>query len=146
MWEVDNLRQYLSRTATTISAVPAGIASALVGDLVKTTDDFIAGTDVTTVRLRFGHAETIMPLASLMRLPGCYYLTSCFDTVARHWQNWNVVPMAANIRMILFRSQSGRYYVRTELNERPLALIPGCRDLYVPWESARRFLVSVAGL
>lgn len=146
MWEVDNLRQYLSRTATTISAVPAGIASALVGDLVKTTDDFIAGTDVTTVRLRFGHAETIMPLASLMRLPGCYYLTSCFDTVARHWQNWNVVPMAANIRMILFRSQSGRYYARTELNERPLALIPGCRDLYVPWESTRRFLVSVAGL
>lgn len=146
MWAVDNLRQYLSRTATTVSAVPAEIASALVGDLVRTTDDFISGADVTPVRLRFGHAETIMPLASLMRLPGCYYLTYYFDTVASHWQNWNVVPMAANIRLILFRSQSGRYYVRTELNERPLELIPGCRDLYVPWERARNYLVAVAGL
>lgn len=144
MWQVDNLRQYLARTATTISDVPARIASDLVEDLVHTTDDFIAGADSTTVYLRFGHAETIMPLASLIRLPGCYYLTHYFDTVALHWQSWNVVPMAANIRMILFRSHSGLYYLRTDLNERPLPLIPGCPDLYIPWERARYFLAAIS--
>lgn len=144
MWQVDNLRQYLARTATTVSTVPAEIASALVEDLVQTTDDFIAGTDSATVYLRFGHAETIMPLASLMRLPGCYYLTHYFDTVALHWQSWNVVPMASNIRQILFRSHTGRYYLRTDLNERPLPLIPGCTDIYVPWERARYFLTAVS--
>ncbi|MDE7388878.1 MAG: hypothetical protein K2M97_06475, partial [Muribaculaceae bacterium] len=144
MWQVDNLRQYLSRTATTISYVPSDIAAALVRDLIETTDDFITGADSATVYLRFGHAETIMPLASMLRLPGCYYLTHYFDTVAMHWQSWNVVPMAANVRQILFRSHSGRYYLRTDLNEHPCPLIPGCADIYVPWERARYFMEVVA--
>lgn len=144
MWQVDNLRQYLTRTASTISTVPAEIASDLVRDLIETTDDFIAGSDSATVYLRFGHAETIMPLASLLRLPGCYYLTHYFDTVALHWQSWNVVPMASNVRQILFRSHTGRYYLRTELNERPVTLIPGCDDLYVPWERARYYMEVVS--
>ena len=145
MWQVDNLRQYLSRTATTISSIPAGIASDLVWDLIETTDDFIDGSDPATIYLRFGHAETIMPLASLLRLPGCYYLTDCFDSVALHWQSWHVVPMASNIQQILFRAPSGNYYLRTDLNEVPVPLIPGSDELYVPWERARYFMATVAG-
>ncbi len=145
LWQVSNLQQYLVRTATTISTVPAEIASDLVWDMIETTDDFIEGTDSATVYLRFAHAETVMPLVSLLRLPGCYYLTHYFDTVALHWQSWNVVPMAANVRQILFRSHSGRYYLRTDLNERPVPLIPGCNDIYVPWERARYFMATVAG-
>ncbi len=145
MWQVDNLRQYLSRTATTISSIPAGIASDLVWDLIETTDDFIDGSDPATIYLRFGHAETIMPLASLLRLPGCCYLTDCFDSVALHWQSWHVVPMASNIQQILFRAPSGNYYLRTDLNEVPVPLIPGSDELYVPWERARYFMATVAG-
>lgn len=147
MWQVKNLSQYLERTATTISEIPAEIASDLVEDLIETTDDFIAGSDSAAVYLRFGHAETIMPLASLLRLPGCYYLTHYFDTVGLHWQNWHVVPMASNIRMILFRSHdSGRYYLRTDLNEVPVALLPGCTDLYVEWSRASAWLSYAAGI
>lgn len=146
MWQVDNLRQYLARTASTISTLPAEITSDLIWDLIETTDDFIEGTDSATVYLRFGHAETIMPLASQLRLPGCYYLTHYFDTVALHWQSWNVVPMAANVRQILFKSESGNYYLRTDLNERPVTLIPGCDDIYVPWERARYFMAAVTGI
>lgn len=145
MWQVKNLGQYLERTATTVSDIPAEIAADLVIDLIETTDGFIAGSDSTAVYLRFGHAETIMPLASLLRLPGCYYLTHYFDTVGQHWQNWHVVPMASNIRMILFRSHdSGRYYLRTDLNEVPVTLLPGCPDLYVEWPRARRWLANRA--
>lgn len=140
LWEIDNLRQYFSRTATTVSALPAEIAAPLLNDLIQTTDDFIAGRLKSTVNLRFGHAETLMPLLSLMRLPGCYYLTHYFDTVSSHWQTWNVVPMASNLQMILFYSpKSGNYYVRIDLNERPIS-IDGMT--YIPWPRLRAFLMS----
>ena len=141
LWAIDNLRQYFSRTASTVSTLPADIASPMLLDLVQTTDDFIAGRLGTTVNLRFGHAETLMPLLSLMRLPGCYYLTHYFDTVSSRWQTWHVVPMASNLQMILFRSHAtGRYYVRLDLNERPVE-IEGMT--YIPWNRLRAHLLSL---
>lgn len=119
------------------------MAGALLEDLISTTDAFIEGNkSIATVNLRFGHAETLMPLLSLMRLPGCYYLTNIFDTVASHWHDFYVVPMAANLQMILFRAPSGRFYLRTDLNEVPVNFVPGHESVYVPWETAREFLVK----
>lgn len=142
LWSCFNLRQYLQRTATTISTVPADIASALVMNIIDTTDGFISGADHTAVNLRFGHAETIMPFASLLRLPGCYYMTNYFDTVAMHWRDFDVVPMASNVQFILFRhKKNGQYYLRTDFNETPVRLIPNDDRLYVPWKTARDFML-----
>lgn len=141
LWSIFNLRQYLTRTATTLSAVPADIAAPLLENLITTTDAFIRGDrSVAPVMLRFGHAETLMPLLSLMRLPGCFYLTNRFETVARGWTDFTVVPMAANLQLILFRSETGRYYLRVDLNEKPVALRSGYGDLYTPWNVARVYL------
>ena len=143
LWRIDNLRQYLSRTQSTISTLPADIAAPLLQDMIDNTDGFISGKSNATVRLHFGHAETLMPLLSLMRLPGCYYLTHYFDTVADHWQTFNVVPMAANLQLILMRSRSGRYYVRFDLNERPVSF--GADRVYIPWTQMRAHLQQLAG-
>lgn len=144
LWSCFNLRQYLQRTTTTVSTVPADIASVLVQDIIATTDNFVNGTNTTTTAvLRFGHAETVMPLVSLLRLPGCYYLTNYFDTVDEHWLDFDVVPMAANVQFILFKAKgSGRYYIRVELNERPLALRKGDPDTIFPWGEVRRYLTD----
>lgn len=142
LWSCFNLRQYLQRTATTVSAVPADIASQLVMDIITRTDNAIAGTNPAVVDLRFGHAETIMPLVSLLRLPGCYYMTNYFDTVAQHWQDFKIVPMAANVQFILFKAvKSGRYYVRTDVNEVPTTLLPNDGRVYVPWTVARNYMM-----
>ncbi len=146
LWSCFNLRQYLQRTATTISTVPADIAAALLGDIVATTDDFISGASPTVCHLRFGHAETLMPLLSLMRLKGCYYMTNYFDTVAQHWRDFYVVPMAANLQLILFRSNKGKYYLRVDLNERPVPLIPNSTDIYTPWAEARDYFNRIMPL
>ena len=141
LWSCFNLRQYLQRTASTLSSEPADIATDLLKNLIETTDDFIAGDTRVNVFLRFGHAETVLPLVSLMRLPSCYYMTNYFDTVARNWQDFNIVPMAANVQMILFRhNKSGKYYVRLDLNEHPLPFIPGSDAIYIPWDTARTYL------
>lgn len=141
LWSCFNLRQYLQRTATTVSVVPADIASQLLQDLIATTDSFIAGTNPAVANLRFGHAETLMPLLSLLRLKGCYYMTNYFDTVALHWRDFEVVPMAANLQMILFKAEkSGRYYLRVDVNEKPVPLQPNSSDIYTEWGEARRYL------
>lgn len=141
LWSTFNLRQYLQRTATTVSTVPADIAAPLLNDLIATTAAVAEGRQGGRVLLRFGHAETLMPLLSLMHLPGCYYMTNYFDTVAQHWMDFNVVPLAANLQLILFKAKkSGRYYLRVDLNERPVALMPNSPTLYIPWGEARNYL------
>ena len=148
LWSCFNLRQYLQRTATTVSAVPADIAADLVLDIIQTTDDFVSGQNTTTTAvLRFGHAETLMPLLSLLRIPGCYYLTNYFDTVAQHWCDFDVVPMAANIQFVLFRAKaSGRYYVEVRVNEHPVALRKGDDSTIYPWGELRRYLMNYVPL
>ncbi len=148
LWSCFNLRQYLQRTATTVSTVPADIAADLVLNLVETTDAFITGADPrTTAWLRFGHAETLMPLLSMLHIPGCYYLTNYFDTVATHWRDFEVVPMAANFQMIVFRSKaSGNYYVRVEVNEKPVELRRGDDSIYFPWGELRRYMMNLVPL
>lgn len=143
LWSCFNLRQYLQRTATTLSTVPAEIAADLLLDIIKSTDSFIKGEGgYAPVQLRFGHAETLMPLLSLMRLKGCYYMTNYFDTVALHWQDFNVVPMAANVQFIILKNRKGEAYVRLEHNERPVPLLPNSDEIYIPWPKARDYLMN----
>lgn len=142
LWSCFNLRQYLQRTSSTLSAVPADIASPLLCDIIESTDSVVArkGNTLVSAKLRFGHAETLMPLLSLMRLKGCYYKTNYFDTVAKNWQDFNVVPMSANLQLILFKNAKGNFYLRIDRNEQPVAFIPGSNEIYVPWEKAREYL------
>jgi hypothetical protein len=65
----------------------------LLQDLITTTEEFVDGKSDVAVRLRFGHGETLLPLLSLLHLQGCFYLTNYFDTVALHWQDFNIIPM-----------------------------------------------------
>lgn len=141
LWSCFNLRQYLQRTASVVSSIPADIASQLLLNLITTTDDAVAG-DTHGACLRFGHAETLMPLLSLLCFPDCYYLTNYFDTVASHWRDFYVVPMAANLQIILFKAKkSGNYYVRFDLNETPVKLLDG-RPEYLPWKVAREYMMN----
>ncbi|MDE7407796.1 MAG: histidine phosphatase family protein [Muribaculaceae bacterium] len=146
MWQVENLRQYLARTSTKEYSLPSEIAVALLSNLVATTQNYIDGTDSVHVHLRFGHAETMLPLVSLLQLPGCYYITDDYNTVASHWQSFNIVPMASNLQMILFKSSSGNYYLRVDLNERPVKFIHGYDDIYVPWAQAKEYMIKCCGL
>lgn len=141
LWSVANLKLYLQRTANTLSTEPADIASDLVLDLITTTDEAVRGNAQAHVALRFGHAETLLPLLSLLKVDGAYYLTNYFDTVALHFRDFDLVPMAANLQMIVMTDNKGKPYVRFDLNERPITLIPGDSRLYLPWSEARAYMI-----
>ncbi len=144
LWACANMRHYLLYSCNVLSSAPMEDAAQLIQNLIKTIDSTISdienGKKHSTVDLRFGHAETLMPLLSLMRLKGCYYLTNYFDTVGLHWCDFDIVPMAANIQLKLFRGPQDRFYLRVDLNEYPIPLIPGSESLYISWEEARGYL------
>lgn len=149
LWSCFNLRQYLQRTTTTAQdgSLPADIAGPLLLDIIDQAEQALGGQNAAVVDLRFGHAETLMPLLSLMRLPGCYYMTNYFDTVGLHWCDWNVVPMASNLQIILFKAhKSGRIYARVDLNEKAVAPLPNDKRVYVPWGELRNYLMNLVPL
>lgn len=141
LWAVKNLKQYLLYSSSTLSTIPADMASPLLVNIIETTDSAAMGVrGMPTVMLRFGHAETLMPLMALLRLKGAYYMTNYFETVGTHWKDFDIVPMAANLQFVLFKSKRGRYYLRLEINETPTPLMPGSTDIYLPWERAREYM------
>ena len=139
LWAAFNLRQYLQRAGSTISTVPADIASPLLLDLISNTEDFISGKNAYNVNLCFAHAETLFPLLSLMRVPGAYYMTNYFDTVRMHWCDFKIAPMAANLQMVLYKNAKGEYYARFDLNEKPVSLFTDGR-IYARWTDVAELL------
>ena len=142
LWSIDNLHHYLLYSATTVSTSPAELAIPLVEDIVKAADRVIDGNRPVAANLRFTHAETMMPLLSLLQIPNCYYLTHYFDQVQTNWRDYDIVPMAANLQFIFFKTAKGNIYVRTDLNEMPIKLIPGNDNIYLPWEEVRNYLLN----
>ncbi len=140
LWSIENLHHYLTHSASTLSSAPMDMAARLLMNLIDTFQSGADGTSPYPVILRFGHAETLMPLLAIMRLKGCYYMTNYFDTVGLHWMDFHVIPMASNLQMTLLRSSTGRLYVRVDLNEEPVPLIPGRADIYTPWNEAKAYL------
>ena len=67
-------------------------------------------------------------------------MTNYFDTVAMHWRDFDIVPMAANLQIILYKSKRGNFYVRFDLNEHPIPLMPNSDEIYLPWATARQYL------
>ena len=142
LWSIDNLDHYLLFSANTISTAPTELAIPLIEEIVEAADRVVEGRRPVAANLRFAHAETLMPLLSLLQINGCYYLTHYFDQVATNWQDFNIVPMAANLQFIFFKNEKGDVYVRTDLNELPVTLIPDNPNIYLPWQTVRDYLLN----
>ena len=69
-------------------------------------------------------------------------MTDDFATVGEHWRDFTVVPMGANLQMILLKSTStGKMYVRVDVNEKPV-ILPGQKSVYTSWENARKYMIN----
>lgn len=141
LWAIQNLDHYLRYSSSTLTTVTADMAGPLLLDIIETTDAVAEGRSNVKVRLRFGHAETLMPLMALMHLPDGYYMTNYFDTVAMHWRDFYLVPMAANLQLILMKNKkNGRLYARLDLNEKAIPMMPGNNATILPWQQVKEYL------
>ncbi|MEU1531999.1 histidine-type phosphatase [Streptomyces fagopyri] len=104
------------------------MAGVLLDDFFKKVEARRAGTSDLGAELRFTHAEEIIPLAALMRLPGSTEPVSesrPYTYADNSWRGASVAPMAANIQWDVFR-RGNTYLVRMLYNEKETAFGRGC--------------------
>ena len=92
----------------------------------------------TAAEYRFGHAETIIPLAALLKLPGSEQGVpgdEVMDYSNSPWRGDAVSPMGANIQWDAFQNDKDETIVRMLYNEAEVPFHAGC----VPIEDGSMF-------
>ncbi len=141
-WQNKNLAAYLEKGPSNIGQdLPTNIAFALLADFLITTDYGIR-TNRVSANLRFAHAETIIPFASILKISCCSVQTNNLNKVECIWQDYNVAPMAANIQWILYRRENS-YLIKMLYNEKEIDFpIDSPIKPYYKWEDIEKFYFS----
>ncbi len=156
-WEVDNLDHYLRNTDTPLSSLAGKASSPLLARIIADADasldarlidqtmkhanmNLAEAPERYDANFYFGHAETLMPLLSLMRVEGCYDDSSDFATLSSRWKDYDIVPLGANIDIILLQSPTERTYVALRHNGRFVA--PMQRAKIVSWQDYKAYLTT----
>lgn len=144
-WQAANLEHYYARSENCFSREPAIAAIPLLRDIIDTTDKAVrneaSGEIPLKVAMHFGHAETLMPLLSLCDIEGCN-APNVTDAsgVAAVWRDYDIVPLGANLEIVLLLAPSGTVYALTRLNGRdvrvgdftgPIVLWTELRDYWI---------------
>lgn len=157
-WQADNLEHYLRNTITPYSNLAANATAPLLEKIIADADNATA-TPLpysttschstqrhVSANLYFGHAETLMPLLSLMRVLGCYYDSTNPETLSEHWRDYAIVPLGAHLDIILLQSPSGRIMTALQLNGSFVPPMPHSAEqpgLLVDWSAYKSYLTSL---
>lgn len=140
LWSCWNVLWYMEAgdTPLTDRLMPYKEAN-LLRNIIDTADSCIAMKEPQAT-LRFGHESCLLPLAVLMGLGDCGYVTDDMETLADHWQCSRYFPMASNIQLVFYRKPgSNDVLVRVMLNEHDTTL-PVATDCapYYHWADVAR--------
>jgi hypothetical protein len=104
-------------------------AQALEDDFFSEVDALATGDLSHGAKLRFTHAEIIVPFASLLGLEGVFApvpKANTYSYESNPWRGELVSPMAANIQWDVFRNASGAVLVKMLYNERETDFKAAC--------------------
>lgn len=106
-----------------VKGIQVKIAAPLLLDMLKTADKAITDKNVDA-NLRFAHAETVSPLATLLELEGAYTAVNSVEDYPSVWQAERIIPMGANIQWIFYQSNQPNQpiLIKVMLNEREVHL------------------------
>ena len=140
-WETANLDHYLLRSANAVSDLAPRSAKVLLRAMLSSLGSHAAAGG--EMDFFFGHAETVMPLFALMRLPGCFCPELPMREVAERWKDYEVSPLGADLAIFLLRSESGRLYVAMRLNGKFIPM-PGSIRKVTDWLEFKTFYGKMA--
>lgn len=105
------------------------MAQILVDDLFNEVDAIARGDRSHAAKLRFAHAEIMIPLASRLGLKNVLQqvpLSQDYGYANNPWRGEYVSPMAANVQWDVYANASGRLIVKMLYNERETDFQPAC--------------------
>ncbi len=105
------------------------MAAQLLNDFFAEADAAAAGKQTRVAKLRFAHAEIVIPFAAALGLQNMSEQLPRATTYSYQnspWRGAEVAPMAANIQWDLFQNTAGRTLVRMLYNERETDFKPLC--------------------
>ena len=105
------------------------MANALLADFFREADAIAAGDHSHAAKLRFAHAEIVIPLAAALGLPGMSKQTAPGSTYSyknNSWRGATVAPMAANLQWEMYQNAAGEFLVRLLYNERETDFSAAC--------------------
>ena len=117
------------------------IAAPLLLDMLKTADKAITDKNVDA-NLRFAHAETVSPLATLLELEGAYTAVNSVEDYPSVWQAEKIIPMGANIQWIFYQSNQSNQpiLIKVMLNEREVHLPLQTNNFpYYRWDEVKQY-------
>lgn len=110
-------------------AVNYAMAQPLLDDFFAEVEAVAAGDLRHMAKLRFAHAETVIPLAALLGLRGMSEqlpATTPYSYKSSPWRGERVAPMAANIQWDSYQNDQGQIAVRMLYNEQPVEFKTAC--------------------
>ncbi|QYG05982.1 histidine-type phosphatase [Janthinobacterium sp. PAMC25594] len=118
---------YQKGPATTESSgVTWRFALALREDFFNEVDALAAGDLRHAAKLRFTHAEMIIPLASAMGLQQPLPASASYSYDTNPWRGESVSPLAANMQWDVYRNGDAQLIVRLLYNEKETPFQPAC--------------------
>jgi len=134
-WEFgEDLSQYWTKSYG--DQLAYNISCRLLNEVIDIIKANSKGETNAIVKTRFAHAETIMPLATILGLfkppedQPMVWNMSAAQRESRIWRSSTISPFAANIAFLLFNCE-GNWMVKVLHNEVPV-LVPGCNDIMCP--------------
>ncbi|OCG07111.1 hypothetical protein A9G13_09015 [Gilliamella sp. wkB178] len=120
------------------------IAAPLLWNMIHTADAALADQKIDA-NLRFAHAETISPLATLLEIEGTRNVTDNLSEYPSVWHADKIIPMGANIQWIFYRSREANQpvLVKVLLNEQEVKIPVATNNYpYYRWQDVKQFYVN----
>lgn len=141
-WRIRNMGWYIDYGASPLGGGVQPFCQAnLLKDIIQVADT----TKQTCAVLRFGHEVCVMPLACLLELDNCGYVTDDLENLDQVWRNYKIYPMACNVQLVFYRPVSGKgdILVKALLNEREATLPVKTRQFpYYKWKDLRQYYLK----
>lgn len=91
------------------TTVTYDMAKPLLLDFFSSIDSYLESKSKIAVHLRFAHAETLIPFATLLQIPGysnqCSQLTNLYSYENNPWRGDLIAPMGANIQWEIYEHE-----------------------------------------
>lgn len=145
LWMARNLYEYLKKSSTPVGQMlPVDVAWPLLNEFLITAERIVPNSTQPALSLRFSHAEAVIPFAALMQIDKASAVISELDQVSKHWKDYEIAPMSANIQWVFYRDAEGKVWVKFLLNERPVKVgMPTDKFPLYSWEKVNAHYTKV---